>query len=335
MTSRLMDVYADLLRDGMLPSRFRYGYTVTPTISTASLDYMSCPSSTPNFSQPPMREPECLSNFAYEEFYDHRGITMCITFIFTTCITVGIVLFLLRNFFPAFTGFPDMDTPTAEGESNFSYHDSDVSRSSSGRSSSSSSTTRTTTPVIVGGGSGRSSSIAASGIPCIPLSFTSDDLDGLRAACQKLEQRVPLSALNADEQHLVQKMLVERVLLHEAAREEAEKRLEEVQKENRGQKVLNYVRHRDKIDSIDSELKVCKSKLSSAERKAAEAEEGIQCLVCMSAERCVVFFPCCHFATCQQCASDIEEQTRRNGVSRMECPFCRGSVSSTLSVLRC
>ena len=52
-------------------------------------------------------------------------------------------------------------------------------------------------------------------------------------------------------------------------------------------------------------------------------KKQIQCVVCHSAERNVVFLPCKHFACCNLCANNLYTN---------KCPTCRGSIEEKQTV---
>ena len=57
---------------------------------------------------------------------------------------------------------------------------------------------------------------------------------------------------------------------------------------------------------------------------AADAADRLRCVVCLSAEKNVVFMPCMHVACCGQCANGKGPTGEEKPIRR--CPMCRGKV---------
>lgn len=61
---------------------------------------------------------------------------------------------------------------------------------------------------------------------------------------------------------------------------------------------------------------------------AADAADWLLCVVCMTAERNIMFTPCNHFVCCSACANGPNGQNEP--ISK--CPTCRGLVGGTMRV---
>jgi hypothetical protein len=72
----------------------------------------------------------------------------------------------------------------------------------------------------------------------------------------------------------------------------------------------------EKGKELRVELAQVKQEKATAE---AEAEDRAQCVVCMEADRAVLFQPCGHAVACAACAAGLRE-----------CPVCRGAVEQTV-----
>ena len=59
------------------------------------------------------------------------------------------------------------------------------------------------------------------------------------------------------------------------------------------------------------------------ESRFEEARARQQCIICMDAERAVVFMPCAHLVTCQQCGSRPQMH---------HCPLCSRQIEQRLSI---
>jgi hypothetical protein len=53
--------------------------------------------------------------------------------------------------------------------------------------------------------------------------------------------------------------------------------------------------------------------------------DGTECVVCLSAPRCVAVMPCRHLSLCTECADEVRQRTNR-------CPICRGVALALLQV---
>ena len=58
-----------------------------------------------------------------------------------------------------------------------------------------------------------------------------------------------------------------------------------------------------------------KQEKGAAEQQREEARDRLECTVCMTAERSVLFVPCGHAAACASCAAELAE-----------CPICRAAI---------
>jgi len=64
-----------------------------------------------------------------------------------------------------------------------------------------------------------------------------------------------------------------------------------------------------------------KQEKSVAEQQREEAQERLECTVCMDAERNVLFLPCSHVAACVGCAARLDK-----------CPICRTAITQKLQM---
>ncbi len=74
-------------------------------------------------------------------------------------------------------------------------------------------------------------------------------------------------------------------------------------------------------EKLDNEIK--KTKMDQLVKDNETIKKQIQCVVCHSAERNVVFLPCKHFACCNLCANNLYTN---------KCPTCRGSIEEKQTV---
>jgi hypothetical protein len=65
----------------------------------------------------------------------------------------------------------------------------------------------------------------------------------------------------------------------------------------------------------DGVLAKVKQEKGDAEQQREEARDQVLCIVCMEAERSVLFVPCRHAAVCAGCAAELDE-----------CPICRAPI---------
>ena len=65
-----------------------------------------------------------------------------------------------------------------------------------------------------------------------------------------------------------------------------------------------------------------------------EGTNGTECVVCLSAPRCVAALPCRHLSLCEDCSGEIQRQRRLPNppLSSGLCPICRAPVQSLLSL---
>ena len=64
-----------------------------------------------------------------------------------------------------------------------------------------------------------------------------------------------------------------------------------------------------------------KQERGMAEQQREEAQDRLQCAVCVDAERSVVFLPCSHVVVCGGCAAQLDE-----------CPLCRTAIEQKLAI---
>ena len=66
-------------------------------------------------------------------------------------------------------------------------------------------------------------------------------------------------------------------------------------------------------------LRQVKQERGVAEQQREQALDRLQCVICVDAERSVLFLPCSHVAACGGCAARLDE-----------CPICRGAITQKL-----
>ena len=64
-----------------------------------------------------------------------------------------------------------------------------------------------------------------------------------------------------------------------------------------------------------------KQEKSVAEQQREEAQDRLECTVCMNAERNVLFLPCSHVAACVGCVARLDK-----------CPICRQQVQELVQL---
>jgi hypothetical protein len=64
---------------------------------------------------------------------------------------------------------------------------------------------------------------------------------------------------------------------------------------------------------------------STASDDMSAIGDGTECVVCLSAPRCVAVMPCRHLSLCTECADEVRQRTNR-------CPICRGVALALLQV---
>lgn len=76
----------------------------------------------------------------------------------------------------------------------------------------------------------------------------------------------------------------------------------------------------------------CPSLLASrpAVRKDADASSSLECCICLSAARCMLFMPCKHLCACEACGADHQPDSGRKPLEH--CPMCRLRIKSRIKV---
>ena len=96
--------------------------------------------------------------------------------------------------------------------------------------------------------------------------------------------------------------------LHESYIEELEGKVESLKKKYQNKKLDNEINN---------------TKMDQLVKDNGTIKKQIQCVVCHTAERNVVFLPCKHFACCNLCANNLYTN---------KCPTCRGSIEEKQTV---
>ena len=96
--------------------------------------------------------------------------------------------------------------------------------------------------------------------------------------------------------------------LHESYIEELEGKVESLKKKYQNEKLDNEINN---------------TKMDQLVKDNGTIKKQIQCVVCHTAERNVVFLPCKHFACCNLCANNLYTN---------KCPTCRGSIEEKQTV---
>ena len=68
-------------------------------------------------------------------------------------------------------------------------------------------------------------------------------------------------------------------------------------------------------------LRQVKQERGVAEQQREQALDRLQCVICVDAERSVLFLPCSHVAACGGCAARLDE-----------CPICRGAIEQKVAL---
>ena len=69
------------------------------------------------------------------------------------------------------------------------------------------------------------------------------------------------------------------------------------------------------------------ARATAAEAATSAAEDRLLCVVCLDADRSVVYVPCAHFATCAECDEGLEAQSG-------PCPICQQAIVGRVREVR-
>jgi len=95
------------------------------------------------------------------------------------------------------------------------------------------------------------------------------------------------------------------------------RRSEEKEKELKTERIEMKQRAVTMLKELSSE----RQERQKQKKRADELDAQIKCVICLQRERCVVFQPCFHMVSCQQCRINIQA-----------CPICRAAVEGHLKV---
>lgn len=88
---------------------------------------------------------------------------------------------------------------------------------------------------------------------------------------------------------------------------------------NKGQDFVDAHSNRNNRNALDN--KRCSTKSTEIEIKNPEIRRTLECIICLSAERNIVFHPCSHCCTCTTCALGVDD-----------CVYCRTPITAVTKV---